>query len=415
MSAAFTELSRDAVNERIDWARRRGQAGWLWPDVTTENWRAASRDIANAARKVLAGRYDAALICSDAPAMSVAAYTSGMGPLLGYWIENGLLGASDAVGDALLLHLSENRQRMLGLSSVAQTVVGKLAEHRIRPLITKGMHTAFRYFPEPGTRSLSDIDIVVPMESMSAAESVFSNLGYDKIFRMRSPYACDWVLPSVSSTPHTLMYVHHDDPWSLDVQGSLNRRLLTGQQVKLDKVYRPADTVRWPLSDKASALPQPLLTLHLAAHISQILLSATLQRVTELVLVIRADEASGLLHWQDFLRGAKAIGGGRFVYPALMFCEQLAPGTMPAEVLAACAADAPENLRDVVSRLSIDTAQPLGRHSIRERFMWAGNWAERAKQVAGELAMDGRRQPLGRTLYSIGTKLWALRHGRYTA
>src|SRR5580698_7227470 len=225
MSAAFTELSRDAVNERIDWERRRGQAGWLWPDVTTENWRAASRDIANAARKVLAGRYDAALICSDAPAMSVASYTSGMGPLLGYWIENGLLGASDAVGDALLLHLSENRQRMLGLSSVAQTVVGKLAEHRIRPLITKGMHTAFRYFPEPGTRSLSDIDIVVPMESMSAAESVFSNLGYDKIFRMRSPYACDWVLPSVSSTPHTLMYVHRDDPWSLDVQGSLNRRL----------------------------------------------------------------------------------------------------------------------------------------------------------------------------------------------
>jgi hypothetical protein len=211
------------------------------------------------------------------------------------------------------------------------------------------------------------------------------------------------------------MYVHRDDPWSLDVQGSLNRRLLTGVQVELDKLYRPADTIRWPLSDKASALPQPLLTLHLAAHISQILLSATLLRVTELVLVIRADEASGQLRWQDFLRGAKAIGGARFVYPALIFCEQLAPGTVPAAVLAACAADAPENLRDVMARLSIDTAQPLGRYSVGERFMWAGNWAERVKQVAGELAMDGRRQPLGRTFYSIGTKLWALRHGRYTA
>jgi Uncharacterised nucleotidyltransferase len=414
MSASFAELSRDAVNERFDWARRRGQANWLWPDVSIESWRDASKDIADAVRGLLAGKSGVALDCGNAQAMSVAAYTSGMGPLLGCWIESGLLRVSDSVGETLRLHLSENRQRMLGLSSVARSVIGKLAEQDIRPLVVKGMHTAFRYFPEPGARSVSDIDLVIPMKSMPAAERVFADLGYNRIFRMQAPYACDWVLPAVSNTPRTLMYVHRDDPWSFDVQGSLNRRLLTGALVMLDKLSPPTDVVHWPLSSEASVLPQPLLALHLAAHISQILLSATLLRVTELVLVIRTDEASGLFCWQEFLHGARTIGS-RFVYPALIFCEQLAPGTVPPDVLAACAEDAPGNLRDIMSRLTIDSAQPLGRYSIRERFMWAGNWTERAKQIAGELAIDGRRQPLGRTLYSIGTKLWALRHGRYTA
>jgi Uncharacterised nucleotidyltransferase len=415
MTIAFAELPPATVNARFNSARRNGQATWLWPDVDIEDWRKALAEIGRVARGILAG--DATVTFSyggAAAAASVAGYTSGMGPLLGFWIETGVLAASPVIADVFALHLAHNRDRMSMLSRTAKDVVGKLADAGINPLVIKGMHTAFGYFPEPGARAVSDIDLVIAMEAMPTAEEVFSALGYRRIPRFGSPYACDWVWPAARSEPRTLMYVHRDDPWSLDVQASLNRRLLTGVQVRLDALYRASATDAWPLSPNARVLSQPLLTLQLAAHISQVLVNITLARVVELIFVIRADTAAGRLRWPDVLDGARAIGGGRFIYPALAFCEQLAPGTVPAHVLDDCTADAPRNLRRLVAELSVDQAQSLGRHSIRGRFMWAGSWIESLQQIAGEFALDGRRQPFHRTLHSIGTKLWALWRGRYT-
>lgn len=415
MTVHFPELSAETVEERFQWARRRGYASWLWPDVPVENWRSAARAVTDVVRKVLAGHTGVVLASDDLPAASLAGYTSGVGPLLGCWIESGLVRTSDEMAALFQLHLAHNRERMTALSRVAKDAVSKLASAGVRPLVVKSMHTAFRYFPEPGARTASDIDIVVSMEQIAAAESVFAGFGYDRIFRSASPYSCDWVSPSAPSAPRTLMYVHCGDPWAFDVQGTLNRRLETGVQMMFDTVYRPNEADDWALSPHGAALSQPLLTLHLAAHVSEALVNVTLLRLTELIFVIRADVAAGLLHWQQFLEAADAIGGRRFVYPALMFCEKLAPGTIPREVLESCAADAPRNLQTLMKSLSVEDAQPLGKHSLRERFMWAGNWTERLQQLAGEFALDGRQQPLGRTLYSVGTKLWALRRGRCTA
>jgi hypothetical protein len=408
-------LTRDEVRARMDEARRNGYAGWLWPDVALEDWRAAVEEVARATRGVLHGEAHVSLDIRDAKTASVAGYTSGMGALLGHWIETGALSTTHALGDIFRLHLSHNRARMTKLAAIAQEIVERLEAAQAAPVVVKGMHTAFAYFPEPGARTLSDIDLYVPTESMSAAEEVFGALHYQRILRLRAPYACDWVPPGARAEPVTLAHVHQDDPWFFDVQGSLNRRLLTGRQVTLDALFSSSATTAWPLSARGRVLKQPLLALHLAAHISQILLSATLQRVVELIFVIRKDEAHGALDWDSFLAGAEKIGGGRLVYPALAFCEQLSPAIVPARVLEACRADAPRNLRRVVGNLSVGTAQPLGRHSFRERFMWAGTWRERLQQVAGEFALDGRRQPLPATLRSVGTKLWALRRGRYSA
>jgi hypothetical protein len=415
MTIVIAELSPASVSARFDWARRNGHANWVWPDVRMESWRTAMEAIGQVARKVLAGGSDVAFFCGDAAAASVAGYTSGMGPLLGHWIECGRVRTSPAMAETFALHLLHNRDRMVGLSQAAKEIVAQLARIGISPLVIKGMHTAYRYFPEPGARASSDIDLVIPMDAMPATEEMFAKAGFRRIPRFGSPYACDWVAPSVPCDPRTLMYVHRDDPWSIDVQASLNRRLLTGKQVRLDAIYRPIMTEEWSLASQARVLAQPLLALQLAAHISQILLSVTLVRVVELISVIRADVAAGKLVWSEFLDGAEVIGGARYIYPALIFCEQLAPGTVPPDVLMACAADAPKNLRHLMRDISVDHAQSLGRHSVRERFMWAGNWSERLRQVAGEFAMDGRQQPFGRTLYSIGTKLWTLRRGRYTA
>jgi hypothetical protein len=218
----------------------------------------------------------------------------------------------------------------------------------------------------------------------------------------------------VRKQPQTLTFVHENDPWSIDLLGFLNKRLPTGATIRFDELLSRASSADWRMEGRVQVMPQPLLTLYLATHFSQTLLNATVLRALELALVIRHDSAHGTLKWSDFVREARVIGGMRFVYPALIFVEQLAPGTIPADVTQAAALDASKNLRDVMGKLTLVTAQPLNRHSARERFMWAANWREGIVQIASELSFDGRGMPLEAAVYSIGTKLWALRRRRYS-
>lgn len=411
LRTAPEELTAQQVRARFVAARRNGFSAWLWPDIAVAAWQTAVEDIAEVTRRILAGETSLVLRGSDAQTLGVAAYTSGMGPLLGYWIENGILTADAGIADLFEHHLLHNRRRMSRLFRVAREAIERLTDAGISPMILKGMHTAFCYFPEPGARPLSDIDIYVPMETMSRAERVLSALGYQRVQRTLIPYACDWIKSSLPQRPRTLTFVHEDDPWSLDVLGALDKELSTGARIALANLLPCAEPADW--YPRAYVMRQPLLALYLATHISQTLLNATVLRVFELGLVIRRDGADGRLDWTEFLRGASAIGGARFVYPALVFVEQLAPGSIPGEVMAAAVEDAPKNLRTVLERLTVASAQPLHRHSVRERFMWARTGRERLTQFTGELFIDGHGRPIGQSLYRIGTKLWALGRGRY--
>ena len=48
----------------------------------------------------------------NAEAIGVACYTSGVGPLLGFWLEQGGIAASPQVSAVLERHLRHNRLRM---------------------------------------------------------------------------------------------------------------------------------------------------------------------------------------------------------------------------------------------------------------------------------------------------------------
>lgn len=405
-------LSDRAVRERFARARRNGYAAWLWPDTRVEDWRAAVEAIADAVCRVLAGEKYPVLQFTDANAMGIAGYTSGMGPLLGWWIESGIVGADRAIADCFAIHLSHNRLRAERFSRVAREITGNLTAAGISPLILKGMHTGFRYFPEPAARPMSDIDLFIPMESMGEAQRIFSRLGYRPVLRTRSPYACDWSLPSQPRRPRTLTFVHEDDPWSIDVLGSLDRRLPTGQRLKFANVLPCAEASDW--CPGAHVMREPLLALYLATHLSQTLLNVTVLRVLEFVLVIRRDGGEGTFDWNAFLRGAALIGGARFVYPALAFARQLAPDTISGEIMAEVASDVPKSLGRAIEPLTVASAQPLRRHSLSERFMWAGTGRERLRQIASEIFVDGQGRPGSERLHRIGSKLWALGRGRYS-
>jgi hypothetical protein len=412
---ASTEISPEQFEQRRAGARSHGYAMWLWPDVETGRWRSALKEIVSVTRSVLAGDSGGHLACDDARAMSIAAYTSGMGPLLGSWIESGRIGASVEIAEMLQLHLAHNRRRMTRLTAILRDTVEQLSNGNVSPLLLKGMDTASRYFPEPGVRPLSDIDMYIPINIISQAEQILSRLKYQRAPRTRAPYACDWIDPHVSASPRTLTMVHEDDPWSIDILGSLDKRVPTGARISFDSPLARARLTELPEIGRAHVMPQPLLTLYLAVHFSQTLLNATILRALELVLVIRRDVRLGTLDWEDLVRDAKEMGGLRFIYPALVFVEQLAPGAIPSGVMTAAATDASKNSRRILAGLTLAEAQPLDRHSIRERFMWAADWQDYLVQIGSELTIDGRGVPLNAAVYSIGTKLWALRRRRYSS
>jgi hypothetical protein len=411
---ASNEMSPREVKQRRADARRNGYAAWLWPDVDIGHWRAAVGEIVSVTRKVMAGETGPELVCDDARAMCIAAYTSGMGPLLGFWIENGAVRAPSETGELLHMHLVRNRQRMARLSAILKRIIESLNNANIVPVVLKGMDTAARYFPEPGVRPLSDFDIFVPVESIPRAEQILSGLGYERVARTRAPYACDWVDPLASRWPRTLTMVHENDPWSIDLLGSLDKRLPTGARIGFDGLVSRTRLTSWDAGGHAEVMPQPLLALYLAVHFCQTFLNVTVLRALELALVIRRDSKSGTFDWNEFVRGADTLGGIRYIYPALIFVEQLAPGSVPGAVVEAAMCAAPTNLRTILADLTLAGAQPLDRHSVRERFMWASDWREIFFQIASELSFDGRGVPGRVAAYSIGTKLWALRRGRYS-
>jgi len=320
----------------------------------------------------------------DPQVLSLAAYTSGTGPLLGHFLEHGKLAAASDVSDMLAIHLSHNRKRMEMLRREAIAAARLLADNGIAPIVLKGLHTAFAYFPEPGCRPISDIDLIVKPEELMRAEEIFRTHGYTGTVMSQVPYQCDWTRYEGRTLPHSLLHVHADDPWSIDLQTTIDRHLRNVAVVHLDRLATNDLLAMWPLSSAAHVLKQPLLLVVLAAHASQHLINLSLGRIVELALVARADQASGALDWDAFLRIAHDVGP-RYLYPALFACEKLVPGTIAPPVLKACEADAPIELRRLLAKRDVALLQPLDHHSFAERYMWFGGWWNRLRRVVREV------------------------------
>src|SRR5687767_14202293 len=83
------------VRRRFAQAHAAGTPRWFWPEIPVERWAAGRRDIVRVTRDVLAGRPAALDPRGEigAEALGIAAFTLGMGPLLGHWIGTGALDA----------------------------------------------------------------------------------------------------------------------------------------------------------------------------------------------------------------------------------------------------------------------------------------------------------------------------------
>ena len=401
------EMQAEEVRRRFAWARRQGRPAWLWPDTPIEAWRSAMDRIGAATAALLAAG-EGVRLEGDAEAIGLAGYTSGVGPLLGLWLEQGRLQTAEAVAAVLTRHLAHNRLRAACMEASAAEIVGRLADRGIHALALKGAHTGLAYFPEPGARPASDIDLLVAAGDAATAEAVMRSYGLR--LKGRNPWESNWVDPAARSEPRSLTYVHGEDPWSVDLHSSLNIAVGEGTPLAaLDRAGPMASGGVWPADPRAGVLDQPLMLLHLAAHAGAGWQNLTLLRQVELVLVIREDQAAGRLSWPAFLEAGELTGALGYAYPALALAEKLAPGLVPAGTLTHCAARAPAAVRRAVERLTPATAQRIDRNSVGEHFMWAEGWGGRLRLLASDI-LPAVRWPEFRRIYE--ERAWRLIRGR---
>src|SRR5690242_864371 len=102
------DLSEEAVRERFDDAIRRRQRHWLWPEASVDGWHDALRQFETVIRAVLTDGSARQPLHGRPEEIGVAGYTSGVGPLLGAWLQQGVIAAPASVAEALDLHRRHN-------------------------------------------------------------------------------------------------------------------------------------------------------------------------------------------------------------------------------------------------------------------------------------------------------------------
>src|SRR5688500_16980801 len=115
------ELTAEQFEQRRRGAARSGQPFYLWPEVPIESFWSARAELARVTSALLAGLTEVRLepretAGSWTDALTVASFTSGIGPLLGWWQERGVLQASAEDSAVLALQLAHSRARAARMS-----------------------------------------------------------------------------------------------------------------------------------------------------------------------------------------------------------------------------------------------------------------------------------------------------------
>jgi hypothetical protein len=360
-----------AVEPRVERWSASGDPHALWPGVTEAAFEAARHAIGAMTREMLS-RADAAALTLDPEVtpevLGVAAFATGLGPLLGLWLEQGRLQASDDIARVLASHLGHGRRRAALLDRQLGRVLDAFQSRGIEATLLKGMHTAWLYFPEPGTRPMSDIDLLVAPEHVAEARGALSELGFTEGKTGALPLRSEWHLGRDRQIHESLDLDHAENPWRVDLHVSLDRTVDFGIPARVGPPPAPVRLER--RGRTVHVLPQPFLLASLAFHGSCHMGALRLLALVELVFVMRRDFADGVKWWGAFQALVHDRRIERFVYPALALSDHLSPGLVPKPVLDGIAAGATPLMRRVMRRAAPETGQQLYRRYGDTRLMW---------------------------------------------
>lgn len=370
--APFDELRR----RQYAW-RSTQRPNTLWPGLDGEVIQQAADAIGSAVTQVLRGgrvRLEFTGSGCDAEsrtrALGVAALITGVGPLLGAWIHGGELDAEEPLARLLARHLAHGRAREARIRAVVIPVLARMERAGLEPGVIKGFHTSHAYFPEPGARPFSDVDLVVPPAALAEAERELREAGFVPEPRTGGiGYKREWLPPEGRGDVYSYEIWHARSRWKLDLHDGLNfdsvvRNVRTAQTPRFTDVLR-LDDVSLRVAD-----PNETIAL-LSAHASTELYSQRLLRLVELVLVVRRASTLGTLDWAAVETSLAERESLRFAYPMLALTERIAPGTVDASLLARLWSATTPRARAVTDTLS-PTAPILDNgFSLRERLIWA--------------------------------------------
>jgi hypothetical protein len=304
----------------------------LWPGLSAAARVASAREIERVTREVLAGATYVRIDPLDVHrpyALSIAAHTTGMGPLLGRWAEDGLVDAAPDVRSYLDAHLVHARRRSERIEREVLPVFDALIARGITPLVLKGFATARQYFEEPGVRRMSDVDLLVDPPRVDDAKAALRSAGFRPLGDALLPYKQDWIGDGVDDRIFSVELSDARSKWVVELHASLMRVYHPGAVARLDVVRAHTETL--VVSGRRLLTLAPAATLlTLACHCSQELGSSRLLRLVEIVRVTRSER----FEWAEFLDLLRQSGAARYAYPALALAETLAPGSVEPRVLA---------------------------------------------------------------------------------
>lgn len=391
-SSARTPLD-DPPDAPLDELRRRDDA-WhsthradaLWPGLDATIIQAAADAIGVAVANVLRGEPARLVFAAGADversarALGIAGLLTGVGPLLGAWIERGTLDAEPAFARVLARHLAHARAREERIRAGAIPVLASMERAGLEPGVIKGFHTAHVYFPEPGARPFNDVDVVVPSRAIAEAERLLADAGFVPQRRVGSDvYKREWLPPDDQGDAWSYELWHSRSRWKLDLHDGLNFAAVL-QNVRLPQPPRFTETIDIDGVTLRVADPNELIAL-LAAHASTEIYSQRLVRLVELTFVVRRAATLGALDWGAVESSLAERGSLRFAYPMLALTDRLAPNTVDAVVLERLAAATTPRARAITRTLS-PTAPILDqRFTLRGRLMWASNLRETLRRL----------------------------------
>ena len=384
---------------RIDEWRRTGDLTALWPDVTAGELRTAHGQI-RAVTEVMLGRAAERPSIPTADerqsrALGIAGFMSGMGPLLGWWIEQRRVDAPPGARDVLAHQLDHGRRRSALLQDELVRIVQVMRAEGVDPIALKGLHTGAVYFPDRATRPSADIDLLVLPAERARAVTGLTRAGLVESRRTKYAARSEWIPTGAARQIHSLELDHADDPWSVDLHTGLDRWYFRGLRRGLGEAP-PLDAATVTIcGDDVRTLAQPYLAAFLAMHASYELVKVRLVRLVELVLVIRKDVDQGRLSWAEFTALLSHTETARFVYPALALVEELVPGIVPGTLLERMARAATDRTKRVIAAVQAADMAPLTHRSLDAKLMWASGPREMLLNVSELILPSDDGMPLG--------------------
>ena len=359
----------------------------LWPGLDAALIQSAADAIGDAVASMLRGeraRLDFDRAGPDAErrarALGVAGLLTGVGALLGAWIERGELEAEPALARVLARHLAHGRARGARIRALVMPVLARMEQAGLAPGVMKGFHTAHVYFPEPGARPFADVDVVVGPEAIPQTEEILRGAGFHPDVRLgEARYKREWSPPDGRGDVWSHELWHARSGWKLDLHDGLNF-ISVMHNVRVPQVPRFAHTMHLDGVALRVADPNEVIALH-AAHASTELYSHRLLRLVELVLVARRAASLGTLDWMAVEGSLAERQSSRFAFPMLTLVERLAPGTVDAGVLARLERASTRRARVVTSGLTATAPILETRFSVRDRLMWASGVRATARRL----------------------------------